>query len=95
LPWACSLGLFYILGNLRAYQFEPGPGATQLQFMNIYALKNKIKRLELLNDPGQRYWLEFLKDLYSQELAKIANKVSQGLDQKARSAKAWDDHLAR
>jgi hypothetical protein len=63
--------------------------------MNIYALKNKIKRLELLNDPGQRYWLEFLKDLYSQELAKIANKVSQGLDQKDTSAKAWADYLAR
>jgi hypothetical protein len=63
--------------------------------MNIYALKNKIKRLELLNDPGQSYWLEFLKDLYSQELGKIVKKASQGLDQKARSAKAWDDHLAR
>jgi hypothetical protein len=63
--------------------------------MNIYALKNKIKRLELINDPGQRYWLEFLKDLYSQELAKIANKVSQDLDQGSRSAKYWEDHLAR
>jgi len=63
--------------------------------MNIYALKNKIKRLELINDPGQRYWLEFLKDLYSQELGKIVNKASHGLDQKARSAKAWQDHLAR
>jgi hypothetical protein len=63
--------------------------------MNIYALKNKIKRLELINDPGQRYWLEFLKDLYSQELGRIVKKASQGLDQKARSAKAWDDHLAR
>jgi hypothetical protein len=63
--------------------------------MNIYALKNKIKRLELINDPGQRYWLEFLKDLYSQELGKIVKKASQGLDQKAKSAKAWQDHLAR
>ena len=63
--------------------------------MNIYALKNKIKRLESAKDPGQRYWLEFLKDLYSQELQQIANKASQGLDQKSRSAKAWQDHLAR
>ena len=63
--------------------------------MNIYALKNKIKRLELINDPGQRYWLEFLKDLYCQELGKIVKKASQGLDQKAKSAKAWQDHLAR
>jgi len=63
--------------------------------MNIYALKNKIKRLELINDPGQRYWLEFLKDLYSQELGKIVKKASQGLDQKSKSAKAWQDHLAR
>ena len=63
--------------------------------MNIYALKNKIKRLESINDPAQRYWLEFLKDLYSQELGKIVKKGSQGLDQKAKSAKAWQDHLAR
>jgi len=63
--------------------------------MNIYALKNKIKRLEQKNDPGQRYWLEFLKDLYSQQLQQIADKASQGLDQKSRSAKAWQDHLAR
>jgi len=63
--------------------------------MNIYALKNKIKRLELLNDPGQKYWLEFLKDLYSQELSQIVKKASQGQDQQSRSAKAWQDHLAR
>jgi hypothetical protein len=63
--------------------------------MNIYALKNKIKRLELINDPRQKYWLEFLKDLYSQELGQIVKKASQGLDQKSRSAKAWEEHLAR
>ena len=63
--------------------------------MNIYALKNKIKRLEAAKDPGQKYWLEFLKDLYSQELQQIVKKASQGLDQKSRSLKAWEDHLAR
>jgi hypothetical protein len=63
--------------------------------MNIYALKNKIKRLEQINDPGQRYWLEFLKYLYSQELGQILKKASQGQDQETKSAKAWQDHLAR
>jgi hypothetical protein len=62
--------------------------------MNIYALKNKIKRLELINDPGQRYWLEFFKDLYSLEMGKIVSKSRQGLDQKDRIAKSWQDHLA-
>ena len=54
-----------------------------------------IKRLEAAKDPGQKYWLEFLKDLYSQELQQIVKKASQGLDQKSRSLKAWEDHLAR
>ena len=63
--------------------------------MNIYALKNKIKRLESINDPGQRYWLEFLKHLYSQELGQIVKKANQGQDQETKSAKAWQDYLAR
>ena len=33
MPWAYSLGLFYILGNLRASQFEAGPGAYQITIL--------------------------------------------------------------
>ena len=63
--------------------------------MNIYALKNKIKRIQALNDPKQRYWLEFLQDLYFKELQAIANKVSQELSQDQRTKKAYQDFLAR
>ena len=45
--------------------------------MNVYALKNKIKRIQALNDPKQRYWLEFLQDLYNKELQAMADKVTR------------------
>lgn len=63
--------------------------------MNIYALKNKINKIKALNDPRQRYWLEFLQDLYFKELQAIANKVSQELSQDQRTKKAYQDFLAR
>ena len=63
--------------------------------MNIYALKNKINKIKALNDPKQRYWLEFLQDMYTKELQAIANKVSQELSQEQRTNKAWSEHLAR
>jgi hypothetical protein len=63
--------------------------------MNIYALKNKINKIKALNDPKQRYWLEFLQDLYTKELQAIANKVSQELSQDQKNNKAWAEHLAR
>jgi len=63
--------------------------------MNIYALKNKINKSKALNDPKQRYWLEFLQDLYTKELQAIANKVSQELSQDQRTNKAYQDFLAR
>jgi hypothetical protein len=63
--------------------------------MNIYALKNKIKKVKALNDPKQRYWLEFLQDMYTKELQAIADKVSQQLSQEQRSKKAYQDFLAR
>jgi hypothetical protein len=63
--------------------------------MNIYALKNKINKIKALNDPEQRYWLEFLQDLYTKELQAIANKVSQELSQDQRTNKAYQDFLAR
>lgn len=63
--------------------------------MNIYALKNKINKIKALNDPKQRYWLEFLQDIYTKELQAIANKVSQELSQEQITNKAWAEHLAR
>ena len=63
--------------------------------MNIYALKNKINKIKALNDPKQRYWLEFLQDLYFKELQAIANKVSQELSQEQKNNEAWAKHLAR
>jgi hypothetical protein len=63
--------------------------------MNIYALKNKINKIKALNDPKQRYWLEFLQDLYTKELQAITNKVSQELSQDQKNNKAWAEHLAR
>jgi hypothetical protein len=47
--------------------------------MNIYALKNKIKRLQALNDPKQRYWVEFLQDLYNKQLQAMADKDPAGI----------------
>lgn len=63
--------------------------------MNIYALKNKINKIKALNDPKQRYWLEFLQDMYTKELQAIANKVSQELSQEQKSKKAWAEYLAK
>ena len=62
--------------------------------MNIYALKNKIKKIQLLNDPKQRYWLEFLQDLYNKELQAMADKVSQELSQDKKEKSSWANYLA-
>lgn len=62
--------------------------------MNIYALKNKIKRLQAQNDPANKYWIEFLQDLYKKELEKIASKVIQGLDQDKKEKRSWAEYLA-
>ena len=62
--------------------------------MNIYALKNKIKRLQALNDPANKYWIEFLQDLYKKELEKIANKVTQELNQEQKEKRSWANYLA-
>jgi len=62
--------------------------------MNIYALKNKIKRIQALNDPKQRYWLEFLQDLYNKELQAMADKVTQELSQEHKEKDSWAKYLA-
>jgi hypothetical protein len=62
--------------------------------MNIYALKNKIKKIQALNDPKQSYWLEFLQDLYNKELQAMADKVSQELSQEQKEKSSWAQYLA-
>jgi hypothetical protein len=62
--------------------------------MNIYALKNKIKRIQALNDPKQRYWLEFLQDLYYKKLQAMADKVTQELSQEQKEKSSWAQYLA-
>jgi len=62
--------------------------------MNIYALKNKIKKIQSLNDPKQRYWLEFLQDLYNKELQAMADKVTQELSQEQKEKSSWAQYLA-
>jgi len=62
--------------------------------MNIYALKNKIKRIQALNDPKQRYWLEFLQDLYYKELQAMVDKASQELSQEQKEKSSWSQYLA-
>ena len=62
--------------------------------MNIYALKNKIKKLQAANDPKNRYWLIFLEDLHNKELEKIAHKVSQDLDQVQKDKRSWNSFLS-
>jgi hypothetical protein len=62
--------------------------------MNIYALKNKIKKIQALNDPKQRYWLEFLQDLYNKELQAMADKVTQELSQEQKEKSSWAKYLA-
>ena len=62
--------------------------------MNIYALNNKIKRIQALNDPKQRYWLEFLQDLYNKELQAMADKVTQDLSQEQKEKSSWAQYLA-
>ncbi len=62
--------------------------------MNIYALKNKIKKIQALNDPKQRYWLEFLQNLYYKELQAMADKVTQELSQEQKEKSSWAQYLA-
>jgi hypothetical protein len=61
--------------------------------MNIYGLKELINAMEKQNNPNDRYMLEFYKDLYNEQLQKIANKVKKELDE--QSKKSWFEHLAR
>lgn len=61
--------------------------------MNIRDLKVIILKLEQKNDPKDAKLLQFYKDLYTETLEKIADKVSKELE--LQSQKSWFEHLAR
>jgi hypothetical protein len=68
--------------------------------MNIYGLKGLIKALELANNPGDQFLLEFYRSLYQEQLQQIADKVQKQLDQEQKDqlyykSKAWIDYLAK
>jgi len=61
--------------------------------MNIRDLKVIILQLEKENNPNDANLLQFYKDLYTETLEKIAEKVTKELEK--QSAKSWFEHLAR
>ena len=61
--------------------------------MNIRDLKLIITKLEDQNDPKDVNLLQFYKDLYTETLEKIADKVAKELELQSR--KSWFEHLAR
>jgi len=61
--------------------------------MNIRDLKVIILKLEQENDPKDANLLQFYKDLYTETLEKIADKVAKELEE--QSKKSWFEHLAR
>lgn len=61
--------------------------------MNIRDLKLIITKLEDQNDPKDANLLQFYKDLYTETLEKIADKVAKELELQSR--KSWFEHLAR
>jgi hypothetical protein len=72
--------------------------------MNIYGLKGLIKALELANNPGDQFLLEFYRSLYQEQLQQIADKVQKQLDQELNQeqknelyfkSKAWNDYLSK
>jgi hypothetical protein len=61
--------------------------------MKIRDLKVIILKLEQENDPNDANLLQFYKDLYTETLEKIADKVAKELE--LQSQKSWFEHLAR
>ena len=61
--------------------------------MNIRDLKVIISKLEQENNPNDANLLQFYKDLYTETLEKIADKVAKELE--IQSKKSWFEHLAR
>jgi hypothetical protein len=61
--------------------------------MNLRDLKLIILQLEKENNPNDANLLQFYKDLYTETLEKIADKVTKELE--IQSKKSWFEHLAR
>jgi hypothetical protein len=62
--------------------------------MNIRDLKVIILKLEQENDPKDANLLQFYKDLYTETLEKIADKVEKELE-KEQNSKYWFEYLAK
>ncbi len=64
--------------------------------MNIYQLKAIIKGLEVTNLPGDKYLIEFYRNLYQEQIKQIADQVQKKLDQDSfYKSRAWIEHLAK
>ena len=64
--------------------------------MNIYQLKAIIKGLEVTNLPGDKYLIEFYRNLYQEQIKQIADQVQKKLDQdNFYKSRSWIDYLAK
>ncbi len=64
--------------------------------MNIYQLKAIIKGLEATNLPGDKYLIEFYRNLYQEQLQSIADQVQKKLDQdNFYKSRSWTEYLAK
>lgn len=66
--------------------------------MNIYKLKAIIKGLEVTNLPGDKYLIEFYRNLYQDQIKQIADQVTKKLDQNQDNfykSRAWIDYLTK
>lgn len=63
-----------------------------MQKTNIYALKNKIKRLQLEQDPKQQKYINTLIAVYEQELNKTFNRVQAQVERQKRT---WNEYLSK
>ena len=63
-----------------------------MQKTNIYALKNKIKRLQLEQDPAKQKYISTLLAVYEQELNKTFNRVEAQVERQKRT---WNEYLSK
>lgn len=64
--------------------------------MNIYQLKSIIKNLEETNLPGDKYLIEFYRNLYQDQIKQIADQVKKKLDQdNFYKSTSWTEYLAK
>ena len=64
--------------------------------MNIYQLKSIIKNLEETNLPGDKYLIEFYRNLYQDQIKQMADQVKNKLDQdNFYKSRSWTEYLAK